>query len=128
MVFSRISLIIFFFHLIGPAIVHIISLVITCISILQRKCYLYNDNNIKFSTFMQICSSERGFVVSPLCVIICLILSVISIQLCLLVFFNIVFFLPQINVFVVQILPSKNIMKKFKTQSICGQWLMKFTS
>jgi hypothetical protein len=124
LLFSQISFIIFFFHLIGPGVIHTISFVITCASIIQRKCYL-SDNTFNFASLMKICSDFRGYIVAPLCFIICLTVSIISIRLCLLVLFNVVFFLPHMFTFMIYILPSEENVKKFKTQSICGQLLIK---
>jgi hypothetical protein len=124
MIFSRISLIIFFFHLIAPGIIHIISFVVTFTSIIQRKCYL-SEYPIDFSSFINILSNQGGFLVAPLCTILCLIISIISIQYCFLVVFNISFFLPPMISFIKYILPSRTNMKKFKTESVCGQLLVK---
>jgi hypothetical protein len=124
MIFSRISFIIFFFHLIGPVIIHFISLIIAYISIIERKCYLTNTP-INFGSIIQIGLNERGFAIAPICIMLCLIISIISIQYCSLIIFNISFFLPVINSFVIYILPSNNNMKKFKTESMCGRLLTK---
>jgi len=124
MIFSRISLIIFFFHLITPGIIHIISFFLTLISIIQRKCYL-SEYPMNFSSLIQILSNQSGFLVARLSIMLCLIISIISIQWCFLLIFNLSFFLPPMISFVKYILPSKTNMKKFKTESPCGQLLMK---
>jgi hypothetical protein len=122
--FSQISYIIFYFHIIGPAVIHTISFVVTSASIIQRERYL-SENPISFASFVKICSNYRGFIIAPLCIVVCLIESIIAIQSCRLILFNIVFFLPQMITFMVYILPSRENMKKFKTQSICGKLFMK---
>jgi hypothetical protein len=122
---SQISSIIFFSHLIAPGIIHIISFLITLVSIIQRKCYL-SEYRINFTPLIDILSNQTGFYVAPLCIMICLIISIVSIQRCLLVVFNIFFFLPQMISFVIYVLPSETNMKKFKTKSLCGRLLMKF--
>ena len=92
--------------------VNVISLKIRCTALLLIK----------------ICSDYRGIIVAPLFVITCLIISIIAFQSCHLVFFYIIFFLPQMLTFIIYILPSRDSMKKFKTKSICGQLLMKLIS
>jgi hypothetical protein len=124
MIFSRISLIIFFFHLITPGIIHIISFFVTFTSIIQRKCYL-SEYPMNFSSFIQILSNQGGFLIAPLCIILCIIISIVSIQWCFLLIFNISFFLPPMISFAKYILTSKTNMKKFKIESPCGQLLMK---
>jgi hypothetical protein len=124
MIFSQISFLLFYFHLITPGIIHMISLVVTFTSIMQRKCYL-SEYPIDFASFVQILSNQSGFLVSPLCNIICLIISMISIHQCFLIVFNISFFLPQMISFVLYMMASKTNMKKFRMESPCGQLLMK---
>jgi hypothetical protein len=125
MIFSHISLLIFFFHLIGPGIIHFISLIITYTSIIERRCYLTNTP-ITFASVIQICLNQRAFAIAPLCIIICLIISITSIQRCFLICFNISFFFPVVNSFIIYFCSSKNNMKNFKAESVCGRLLMKF--
>jgi hypothetical protein len=125
MIFSQISLLLFYFHLITPGIIHIVSLVVTLTCIMQRKCYL-SENPIDFTSCVQILINQGGFSVAPLFNIICLIISIVSIYQCLLIVFNISFFLPQMISFVLHMMPSKTNMKKFRMESPCGQLMMKF--
>jgi hypothetical protein len=124
MIYSQISLLLFYFHLITPGIIHIISLIVTFISVMQRKCYL-SEYPINFSSFVQILLNQGGFFITPLCNIICLIISIVSIHQCFLIVFNISFFILQMISFVLYIMPSKINMKKFRMESPCGRLMMK---
>lgn len=122
--YPSIALIFFFFHLITPTCIHLLSFILTFISIIQRKCYL-SEQSINCTRFFQILASHSGFYVAPTCTMICLVAAILSLHYCFLLVFNTVFFFPQMISFVIYVLPSKTTMKNFRNQSPVGQLLVK---